>query len=150
MQADAARLTQTVKYTAIILILSLAFIAHGADAPANDFTGHYELVKTLKTAFSLDVQQKGKTAMVSFVAGHVNGSGATPDGGGKGTLTDKGELKFEWTDSFENSGTAVLRRDGKTYHLSMKSTKVEDSRALVHYGDLALKRTSTKPQTESR
>ena len=138
------------KYAVIILLLGLASMVHAADAPASDFTGHYELVKSAKIAFSLDVQQKGKSASVSFSASHVDGSGAAPDGDGKGTINAKGELKFEWTDSFVNSGSAVLRRDGKTFRLSMDPTKVTEPRALVLYDDFVLKRTSAKPQTESR
>lgn len=133
-----------------ITLMMLACAARAADVTANDFTGHYEIVKSLKIAFSLDVQQKGKTASVSFSAGHVDGSGAAPDGDGKGELNDKGELKFEWTDSFENAGTAILRRDGKSFQLSMKATKVAEPRALTLYGDVALKRVSTKPQMGTR
>ena len=57
---------------------------------------------------------------------------------------------MEWTDSFDNAGTAILRRDGKLFRLSMKTTKVAEPRALVFYGEVALKRTSTKPQTTTR
>jgi hypothetical protein len=138
------------RWLLVITLFAIISIARGADAPVNDFTGHYELVKSLKTAFSLDVQQKGKSATISFSAGHVDGSGAAPDGDGKGALTDQGELKFNWTDSFENAGTATLKRNGKTFQLSMKSTKVVEPRALVLYDDHALKRTSPRPQTDSR
>ena len=128
----------------VLAFLLLACVGWAADQPAQDFTGHYELAKKGDSVFSLDVQQKGKTATIAFSASNMNGSGAAPDGDGEGTLNAKGELAFKWTDSFFNSGTAVLRRDGKRFLLSMEPIKVEDSRSMVHYGDLVLKRTSTK------
>jgi hypothetical protein len=134
----------------VIALLAVAFAARAADPAASEFTGHFELAKGSKSAFALDVLQKGKTATTSFSAGHVDGSGAAPDGDGEGRLNGKGELAFAWTDTFDNAGTAILRRDGKVFHLSMKTTKVEEPRALVFYGDITLKRTSTKPQMSSR
>ena len=96
------------------------------------------------------MQQKGKTAKTSFSAGHADGSGAAPDGDGEGALNAKGELEFKWTDTFDNAGTAILRRDGKQFHLSMKTTKTTDPRALVFYGEITLKRLSLKPQMSTR
>jgi hypothetical protein len=138
------------KYLLFLLIAAATVTARAADPAANKFTGHYELTKSSKSAFSLDLEQKGITATASFSASHMDGSGAAPDGDCEGQLNAKGELTFKWTDSFENGGTAVLRREGKVYHFTMKATKVEDPRALVHYGDIILKRTSTKLPTEAR
>jgi hypothetical protein len=128
----------------VLTLLLLACIGRAADQPAKDFTGHYELAKSGKSVFSLDVEQKGKTATMAFSASHFDGSGAAPDGDGEGQLNAKGELVFKWTDSFLNGGTAVLRRDGKRFRLSMEPLKVEDSRCMVFYGDILFKRTSTK------
>jgi hypothetical protein len=121
-----------------------------SNVAAGDFTGHYELTKDGPRVFALDVTQKGKEADVGFSAANENGAGAAPDGGGKGRINGKGELEFAFTDSFENTGTAVLRRDGKLFRLSMEMGKVADPGAVVHYGDHALKRTSAKPQTNDR
>ena len=129
---------------------ALAIAIQAADQPASDYTGHYELVKTTKSAFSFDVLQKGKSATTSFSAGRVDGGGAAPDGDGQGQLNDKGELKFTWTDTFDNAGTAIFRQEGKVYHLTLKPTKVADPRAVALYGDIVLKRTSTKPQMSTR
>ena len=125
-------------------------VGWAADQPAKDLTGHYELTKSSKSAVSFDVQQKGKTAIISFSAAHVDGSGAAPDGDGVGKVNNKGELVFTWTDSFSNAGTAVFRQDGKRYRLSMEPLKVEEPRAVVFYGDILLKRTSTKPTAIER
>jgi len=138
------------KYFFILTFLSIAFAARAADPATGSFTGHYELAKSTKSPFALDVLMKDKTATTSFSAGHADGSGAAPDGDGEGTLNAKGELEFKWTDTFDNAGTATLRRDGKFYHLSMKPGKVADPRALVFYGEITLKRLSTKPQMSTR
>ncbi|EDY18184.1 hypothetical protein CfE428DRAFT_4320 [Chthoniobacter flavus Ellin428] len=137
-------------------LLALALLAittttvRAADPAAASLTGHYELAKKNNSPLSLDVQQKGKTATTSFSAAHADGSGAAPDGDGEGTVNAKGELEFKWTDSFDNAGTGVLRHDGKLYHLSLKPSKVTDPRATVFYGEITLKRTSTKPQMSTR
>jgi hypothetical protein len=131
-----------------VLLLGLAMPTTAA--PAANFTGHYELAKSTAKAFALDVTQKDGKAEVSFSAGNEDGSGAAPDGDGAGRLNAQGELTFTFTDSFGNTGSAVLRRAGTGYRLSMKMDKVEEPRALVHYGILTLKRTSTKPQPIER
>ncbi len=133
-----------------LAFLAVAFVAHAADPTADSFTGHYELTKKGKSSLTFDVLQKGKSATTSFSAANVDGSGAAPDGDGEGTLNAKGELEFKWTDTFDNAGTGTFRRDGKVYHLSLKPTKVNEPRAMVFYGDLTLKRTSTKPQMSTR
>jgi hypothetical protein len=133
-----------------LAFLAVALVAHAADPAADSLTGHYELAKKSKSSLTFDVLQKGKSATTSFSAGNADGSGAAPDGDGEGTLNAKGELEFKWTDTFDNAGTGTLRRDGKLYHLTLKPTKVAEPRAMVFYGDLTLKRTSTKPQMSTR
>jgi hypothetical protein len=133
-----------------LAFLAVALVARAADPATDSLTGHYELAKKSKSPLSFDVLQKGKSATTSFSAGNVDGSGAAPDGDGEGTLNAKGELEFKWTDTFDNAGTGTFRRDGKLYHLSLKPTKATEPRALVFYGDLTLKRTSTKPQMSTR
>ena len=135
------------RFLSIIALLGFIGVVRAAEPAAINFTGQYELTKSSKQAFSLVVEQKGKTATISLSASNTNGSGAAPDGEGHGQVNAKGELAFEWSDSFENSGTAVLRRDGKVFRLAMEPIKVVDSRSMVHYGDLVLKRTSTKVPT---
>ena len=134
----------------VIAVLALTVAGRAADPTTDSLTGHYELAKKSNAPLSFDVLQKGKSATTSFSAGHADGSGAAPDGDGEGTLNAKGELEFKWTDTFDNAGTGTLRHDGKLYHLSLKTTKVADPRATVFYGEITLKRTSTKPQMSTR
>jgi len=138
------------KYFLVVTFLALTFAARAADPVADSLTGHYELAKKSKSPLSFDVLQKGQSATTSFSAGNADGSGAAPDGDGQGTLNSKGELEFKWTDTFDNVGTGTFRRDGKLYHLSLKPTKVADPRAVAFYGEITLKRTSTKPQMSTR
>lgn len=138
------------KLLPLLFLVATACSALAADAPSDSFTGHYELAKKSKSAFSLDVLQDGKTAKISFSAGNENGSGAAPDGDGEGKANDKGELEIHWTDSFENDGTAVLKHSGKLVVFAMKPGKVSDPRALALYGNVTLKRTSAKPEMSTR
>ena len=128
------------KARVVFLLLTFCSGALAAEKSAIDFTGHYQLAKSSKAAFALDVEQKGKTATISFSAAHQDGSGAAPDGDGQGRLNARGELEFKFSDSFENTGTATLRRDGNSFRLLMEMTKVVEPRAVVFYGDLLLKR----------
>ena len=134
----------------LLALLALTAVARAADPAVDSLTGHYELAKKTKWVLSFDVQQKGKSATISFSAANVDATGAAPDGDGDGTLNAKGELQFKWTDTFDNAGTGTFRREGKLYHLSLKPTKVADSREMMFYGDVTLKRTSTKPQMSTR
>jgi len=137
-----------------LLFLVLALTVRGADPVGGDFTGHYELARTVAGShgrwfFFLDVEQKGKNARLTYSAGNEDGSGAAPDGSGKGTLNADGTLEFKWDDSFENAGIGVLSRNGKLYHLLMKTSKLGEGRGAPP-DDLTLKRTSPKPQMSTR
>jgi hypothetical protein len=131
-------------------VLGCAVNDRAANVVPISFTGRFELTKDEGKAFALDVVQSGKEAKISFSAGNEDGSGAAPDGDGHGAINSKGELVFKFSDSFENTGSAVLRRSGNLFQLSMQLDKVEDPRATVHYGRLTLKRTSTKPPAQDR
>jgi hypothetical protein len=138
------------RFLLLALLAITTTTVRAADPVPAGLTGHYEFAKKSNSPLSFDVLQKGKTAATSFSAAHSDGSGAAPDGDGEGTVNAKGELEFKWTDTFDNAGTGVLRHEGKLYHLTLKPTKVADPRAVVFYGEITLKRTSTKPQMSSR
>jgi hypothetical protein len=85
-----------------------------------NFTGHYVLndAKAART-FSLDVTQTKTRAVVAFTAAMADGSGAAPEGTGKGHV----------------------EKDG--YALVMTVAKVVDPGPLHFYGTFDLKRAST-------
>ena len=111
-----------------------------AEKTAPDFTGRYERAGETKSVFILHVRQAGTTAEVEFSASKADGSGAAPDGTGVGALNDKGELEFNFEDSFGNKGIATLKKTGKSFQLSMKAETVNEARAVKLYGVIALKR----------
>jgi hypothetical protein len=115
-----------------------------AESTGTNYNGHYELadVKAART-FSLDVRQTGSRADVSFSAAMADGSGAAPDGEGKGRVED-GVLSFAFKDSFDNEGTCTLASGKNGYHLSMTVTKVVDPAPFHFYGNVLLKKTSSK------
>jgi hypothetical protein len=123
-------------------------MAGGTAAPLAkaDFTGHYELADAKSDwSFSLDVTQAGTKADISFSAANNDGSGAAPDGDGKGDLDSTGILKFKFTDSFGNAGNATLSATKGGYRLKMNVTTAVEPRALRFYGDVMLKKTANKP-----
>ena len=111
-----------------------------AEKVAPDFTGHYERTGDAKTVFILIIRHTGDSAEMEFSAGRADGAGAAPDGNGKGSLNEKGELEFTFDDSFGNKGTAVFKKTGATYQLTIKPETVADPRAAKLYGVFALKK----------
>jgi hypothetical protein len=108
---------------------------------APDFTGHYERTGDAKTVFILIVRHTGASAEMEFSTSRADGTGAAPDGNGKGSLNDKGELEFAFDDSFGNKGTAVLKKTGASFQITIKPETVADPRAVKLYGVIALKKT---------
>ena len=118
--------------------------AEKAPAGPADLTGRYERAGDEKSIFILHIRQNGDRADMDFSASKADGTGAAPEGKGKGALNDKGELEFTFDDSFGNKGTAVFRKAGAAYQLIMKADTVADPRAAKFYGTLALKRTADR------
>jgi hypothetical protein len=120
-----------------------ALCCQGLAAEPN-YNGHYELIDAKNSrSFSLDVKQTGSRAQVSFSAAMADGSGAAPDGTGKGHVED-GVLSFKFKDSFKNEGTCTLEGKTNVYHLNIIVTKVADPGPFHFYGNLPLKKTSDK------
>jgi len=89
----------------------------------------------------MSVDQSGNAIQVSFDAAYSDAHGAAPDGQGLAKITGKNMLEFTWEDSFNNSGTGTIIRAGDGIKVSMKTTRVVDSRCLVFYGqNVRLKR----------
>jgi hypothetical protein len=130
----------------VLFFLAMPASRAGTDAP--NFTGHYELAdKNADRSFSLDVTEPGALVVLSFSAAMNDGSGAAPDGDGKGALDKSGGLAFTFKDSFDNEGTGTLVQEKGSYHLLLNATKVNDPRCLRFYGDVLLRKTSDKPQS---
>jgi len=133
------------RFVLIVLSLFGTLPGHAASVETN-YNGHYELAgaKADRT-FSLEVKQTGSRADVSFSAAMADGSGAAPDGSGKGRVED-GVLSFAFKDSFNNEGTCTLASKADGYHLSMTVTKVVDPDPFHFYGNVLLLKISNKPR----
>jgi hypothetical protein len=93
------------------------------------------------SGISDDIEQSGNSIQVSFDAAYVDAHDAAPDGRGPAKITGKNALQFNWEDSLNNSGTGTIRQTGDGILVSMKTTRVVDSRCLVFYGEnMRLKR----------
>jgi hypothetical protein len=125
----------------ILAIMALAIAAIAADAPS--FTGEYADKKLLggNAVLQMSLEQSGNTVSVWFSAVRNDGQGADPEATATGKVTGKGAVEFSFTDSFKNSGTGTIVRAGDDIVVSMKATRVADSRCVPFYGqNMRLKR----------
>ncbi len=127
---------------AVILAVVAAAPSTHASSPVTNYGGHYEMVdaKAGRT-FSLEIKQTDSRADVSFSAAMADGSGASPDGSGKGRVQD-GILSFKFRDSFNNEGTCTLQSTSHGYQLVMTVTNVADPAPFHFYGTVLLKKIS--------
>jgi hypothetical protein len=94
-----------------------------------------------QAVFEMSIQQSGDAIQISFDAAYNDAHGAAPDGEGQAEIAGKNTLQFNWEDSFKNSGTGTITLAGKGIVVSMKTTRVVDSRCLALYGQkMRLKR----------
>lgn len=136
-----------VRWTRAIAIVPIVVLASRGLCSDNNWAGEYANENFLsgKAAFQLSIEQSGNVIEVSYNAAYADAHGAAPDGGGRAKITGKNTLEFKWQDSFKNSGTGTIRLTGKDIIVSMQTTRVEDSRCLVFYGDnMRLKRVGTR------
>jgi hypothetical protein len=108
-----------------------------------NWAGEYADKKFLngQAVFQMSIQQSGNAIQVAFDAAYNDAHGAAPDGDGQAKITGANTLEFKWEDSFKNSGTGTIKRTADGVVVSMKATRVIDSRCLVFYGqNMRLKR----------
>jgi hypothetical protein len=108
-----------------------------------NWAGEYADKKFLngQAVFQMSIEQSGNAIQISFDAAQIDAHGAAPEGQGPGRIISKDALEFKWEDSFKNSGTGRITRAGEDIIVSMKTTRVVDSRCLVFYGQkMQLKR----------
>jgi hypothetical protein len=116
-------------------VLALLAATTSAAAPEN-FAGEWaDKNYHGNSVFQLSVEQNGTDVSIVFSANHTDGSGAAPEADGKGKLTGKGRVEFIWSDSFSNAGKGTIRKAGADVIVSIKTTRVADSRCLMFYGD---------------
>lgn len=120
-------------------LFSAAFICLclAASLPAKEanWTGNYTDKKYLngQAIFQLNILQEGPQITVDFDAVYNDGHGCAPEGSGSAKAVDKNTLKFTFTDSANNAGTATIKRAGDGVTISIKPARVADAKCLVFY-----------------
>lgn len=71
---------------------------------------------------------------------YTEGRMPAPDFEGAMTASEKGKVRFSFRDSYANEGIATLMEDGKGAMLKIKITQVRNSRCLMLYNEIWLKR----------
>jgi hypothetical protein len=112
-------------------------VASNTSSAESNWAGEYADNTFLEgqAAFHISIEQSENVVQVSFDAAYADAHGAAPDGQGSGKITGKNTLQFNWEDSFNNSGTGTIKRTADGIVVSMKTTRVMDSRCLVFYGE---------------
>jgi hypothetical protein len=131
---------KTGSFSTAFLSLCLA-----ASLPAKEanWTGNYTDKKYLngQAVFQLNVLHEGEAITVDFDAVYNDGHGCAPQGNGPAKIVDENTLQFTFTDTAGNAGTGTIKRVGDGVIISIKPTRVADSRCIVLYkGDIRLKR----------
>jgi len=130
-----------------LLFTAIAFALSVMAAEAPNFAGEYADKNFLKgqAVFQMSLEQSGNTVSVWFSAGYTDGHGAGPDADGSGKVTPKSTVEFKFEDSFKNAGTGTIRRAGDDIIVSLKTTRIADSRCLELYRqNMRLKRINKK------
>jgi hypothetical protein len=125
-------------FAILMLLLATMFAAD----TANNFTGEYADKKFMngQAVLQMSLDQAGNKVTIFFSGVRNDGQGAAPEINTSGTVTG-GKVQFKFTDDFNNVGTGTITRSGEDMVVSIKVSKVADSRCLPFYPEgLRLKR----------
>jgi hypothetical protein len=129
----------------LILLVALALVSIAAGPP--NFAGEYADKSFLggQAVFQMSLEQSGNFVKVWFSIGYNDGHGAAPEAGGTGKVTSNGTVEFKFDDTSKNVGTGTITRAGEDIVVSLKTTRVADSRCLEFYRqNIRLKRAGKK------
>ena len=132
---------------AVLSVLLGGFTAVAISADAQNFAGEYADKNFLngQATFQMSLEQSGNTVSVWFSAGYNDGHSIQPVADGSGRAASKGTVEFTFTDSSHNAGTGTITRAGEDLIVSLKTTRVADSRCLELYRqNMRLKRVDKK------
>jgi len=121
---------------AIVPLLSfLVAIVSTIAAPPTNFTGEFADKNFLngQATFQMSLEQSGTTVTVWFSAGYNDGHSIQPVADGTGRASPKGTVEFTFKDSSHNAGSGTITRAGDDIVVSLKTTRVADSRCLELY-----------------
>src|SRR5229473_7500627 len=117
------------------LLLGAIVFALSISAARAQFTGEYADRNFLsgQAAFQMSLEQTGNAVSVWFSAGYNDGHSIQPVADGTGRASPKGTVEFTFKDSSHNAGTGTITRAGDDIVVSLKTTRVADSRCLELY-----------------
>ena len=123
------------KYVIVPLSCILIVIASAIAAQPTNFAGEYVDRNFLngQATFQMSLEQSGNALSVWFSAGYNDGHGIQPVADGNGKITSKGTVELTFTDSARNAGTGTITRAGDDIIVSLKTTRVADSRCVELY-----------------
>jgi hypothetical protein len=121
------------KNRSLILLVALAIVSIAAGPP--NFAGEYADRNFLsgQATFQMSLEQSGSVVTVWFSAGYNDGHGLLPVADGNGKITSKGTVEFTFRDSARNGGTGTITPAGDDIIVSLKTTRVADSRCVELY-----------------
>src|SRR5229473_1972965 len=121
------------KDRSLILLVALALVSIAAGA--SNFAGEYADKSFLggQAVFQMSLEQSGNFVKVWFSTGYNDGHGAAPEAGGIGKVNSNGTVEFKFDDTSKNVGMGTITRAGNDIILSLKTTRVADSRCLEFY-----------------
>jgi len=113
----------------------LIVIASAIAAQPTNFAGEYVDRNFLngQATFQMSLEQNGNALSVWFSAGYNDGHSIQPVADGSGKITGKGTVEFTFKDSSNNAGTGTIARAGDDIIVSLKTTRVADSRCVELY-----------------
>ena len=121
------------KNRSLILLVALAIVSIAAGPP--NFAGEYADRNFLngQATFQMSLEQSGNTVSIWFSAGYNDGHSIQPVADGSGKITGKGTVELTFTDSARNAGTGTITHAGDDIIVSLKTTRVADSRCVELY-----------------
>ena len=135
------------KRAIVPVLFVLVAIGSVIAAQPTNFAGEYADKNFLngQATFQMSLEQTGIAVSVWFSAGYNDGHSIQPVADGTGRASPKGSVEFTFKDSSHNAGTGTITRAGDDIIVSLKTTRVADSRCLELYRqNMRLKRVSKK------
>ncbi|GAT34784.1 hypothetical protein TSACC_23218 [Terrimicrobium sacchariphilum] len=130
------------RFLRILPVLTLFFILPCALAESDlsgTYSGEHAVNKdTLLCEVTITAEGKGYAISGSYAL--ESGRGATPSFDGSGKVNEQGTLVATFTDSFENTGTAMITPTDEGVTISIRVTDVKDPRCIPLYKECTLKK----------
>ncbi len=132
----------------LTLLIAIFFACNVRAAETASWTGDYTDKKFMngQAVFQLTLtQESSQSVKIGFDAVYNNGRDCAPEAEGRGKIEGKEKLKFTFQDDHRNAGTGTITRAGNDVIVSLKVTRIADSKCVVFYReDIRLKPSGKK------